>query len=611
MSPSIATLKAIDKARKAAREIPDDVPHCNTFYPITAEQQDERREAFINSIDTDAVCRLASRHNHGRPCRIFRPRARGSFNVCFFVEFDGDGNGDGDDDGDNDKDKDKVRWVVRFPITQTVFNAWEKIRNEVATLRYLAHNTKIPVPRVHAFAPAGPVGGDEANPTGLAFLILGYIAGTPLDIKAFDKAPREKKTHLYEQLIDIYAELYAQEFDRIGSLTLTESATGAVDGNDEPVLGPFLPILLDDLRSMEQDGKQVSLPIHGKELHELEIVPKIDWTSDDETNHPAYYAFRRTFREKQAKNNAIRAEYKKTPPASATDFTLPEARVLYSAVDFAFQHYRLLYEAHKTPSKNFDQEYTENEVYVLHELPGYIFSNIRASENHGPFVMAHPDLRCPNIIVDEGHEEGDVGNFNIQGIIDWDGAGTVPRQFFLPPYWIGGTDVKYVTSYSFSSEFEEFREVLNAKLGPQTTQPSPPRCRSLNQLWSETYPKSVECALGFLLRYVGLLPYTFFSGVWSHRFAEKKGLVRQFFEQQPDDSAYVPDLQWRRFLHEKYRKYLEENGLLVESQEEASIKAKVKFIEDNRKLFFGDEEEGKVTGKSEDKKDETGDKSQE
>lgn len=90
-------------------------------YPLTYEQQGEKKKAFVESIDQDAILRLASRYNGHRPCQIFRT-SNGSFNACFFVEFP----------------HDDTRWVVRIPIDSTVHSPWAKVRGEVATMRYIA-----------------------------------------------------------------------------------------------------------------------------------------------------------------------------------------------------------------------------------------------------------------------------------------------------------------------------------------------------------------------------------------------------------------------------------------------------------------------------------------
>ena len=101
-------------------------------YRLTREQTKEREQAFIDAIDEDAVCRLASVHNGGQPCRVFQKADNGSFNVCYFVEF---GGGAGDNAEADVAAGEVTRWVVRFPIVPAVFDPWEKIRGEVATIR--------------------------------------------------------------------------------------------------------------------------------------------------------------------------------------------------------------------------------------------------------------------------------------------------------------------------------------------------------------------------------------------------------------------------------------------------------------------------------------------
>lgn len=87
-------------------------------YGATKWQRDRQRQTYINSIKTTDVCKLASSHNTGRPCHEFRNPEHGSFNVCFFVRFPFD-------------DK---RWVVRFPIKPALYDAWEKLQSEIATM---------------------------------------------------------------------------------------------------------------------------------------------------------------------------------------------------------------------------------------------------------------------------------------------------------------------------------------------------------------------------------------------------------------------------------------------------------------------------------------------
>ncbi|KAK7426729.1 hypothetical protein QQZ08_006765 [Neonectria magnoliae] len=69
----------------------------------------------------------------------------------------------------------------------------------------------------------------------------------------------------------------------------------------------------------------------------------------------------------------------------------------------------------------------------------------------GPFVLNRLDLQSPNIIVDK--------SLQIQGIIDWEFASTIPLQFFTPPSWIIGHDSVETNKHIHA----EFRDVLDEK----------------------------------------------------------------------------------------------------------------------------------------------------
>jgi hypothetical protein len=91
--------------------------------PLTEEQRLARKTEFIQSINKEAVCALASCHNNGLPCRLDEstPVANGRFNVCFFVEFH--------------TTAERTQWVVRVPIEPLVHRTWEKVQSEVCTMR--------------------------------------------------------------------------------------------------------------------------------------------------------------------------------------------------------------------------------------------------------------------------------------------------------------------------------------------------------------------------------------------------------------------------------------------------------------------------------------------
>ncbi|KAI1113277.1 kinase-like protein [Nemania sp. NC0429] len=220
-------------------------------YPPTHQQKQAKIETFIQSIDPDAVCQLASQHHDSEPCRIFQNTANGSFNVCFFVEFPARG----------------TRWVVRIPLVSSVYNVWDKVQSEVATIRYLEEKTKIPVPHVHAFGPADTA--DERNPLGLAFMIIDYIPGQSLDVVSFLEGPSERREHFYSQLIDILAELRQQEFDQAGSLMPDPCGTST------PVLGPLQSMQLNELqvaRGCEAVRPATYDSVAGFAWHQFEVL---------------------------------------------------------------------------------------------------------------------------------------------------------------------------------------------------------------------------------------------------------------------------------------------------------------------------------------------------
>ncbi|KAK4238404.1 hypothetical protein C8A03DRAFT_43819 [Achaetomium macrosporum] len=141
-------------------------------FPPTAKQIEEGLKAFIDSIDPNAVCKLAS----SKTCRIFR-------------------------------DPDGTKWVVRIPLEPYISNIWDKVQSEVAT-------TTIPVPCIHAFGRGGTV--DEKNPTGHAYIIQSYIPGQSLDILAFRRKDPTQRKFFYSQLVDFFAQLRQQEFPFAG-----------------------------------------------------------------------------------------------------------------------------------------------------------------------------------------------------------------------------------------------------------------------------------------------------------------------------------------------------------------------------------------------------------
>ena len=137
------------------------------------------------------------------------PKA-GAFNALFRMKFQDGGSA-----------------VIRFPKPGITMFSEEKIRNEVAMIRYIQYHTAIPVPFIIHW------GTKEESPLGLGpFIIMDYInhdmdMGTALNIQDRDTQDRPvlnpniepaKLGMLYRQVADILLQLSTLELPAIGSL---------------------------------------------------------------------------------------------------------------------------------------------------------------------------------------------------------------------------------------------------------------------------------------------------------------------------------------------------------------------------------------------------------
>ncbi|TAQ85057.1 hypothetical protein B7494_g6612 [Chlorociboria aeruginascens] len=136
----------------------------------------------------------------------------GSFNWCFKVVFD-----------------DGTEWAVRFPVAGNVMPE-EKVRREVAVVRFIKEKTLIPVPAVIAFGMAADNHDLEMGP----FIIEEWIDGVPLST-IMEELPRPSWRPvlrkdisddilytIYRQIAKILLEPSMHNFDKIGALSLAE-----------------------------------------------------------------------------------------------------------------------------------------------------------------------------------------------------------------------------------------------------------------------------------------------------------------------------------------------------------------------------------------------------
>ncbi|KAK9444943.1 phosphotransferase enzyme family protein [Metarhizium brunneum] len=92
------------------------------------------------------------------------------------------------------------------------------------------------------------------------------------------------------------------------------------------------------------------------------------------------------------------------------------------------------------------------EAFAVHFMEKDLIDAGPDDEENG-YPLCHSDLRLANIIVND--------ELQINGIIDWDDASTVPKQLFSPPPWISGVDDESIMEFQLLHA--EFRGILVAK----------------------------------------------------------------------------------------------------------------------------------------------------
>ena len=170
---------------------------------------------LLGKCGTTGIEKLASTYRNGETCVCIDMR-NGSFNWCFKVKF-----------------SDNVQWAVRIPVAGNVMHTEEKIRREVAVLKFIKERTLIPVPKVIAFGMAA----DNCHPEMGPFIITEWIEGVPLST-IMEKLPRpeagpilredisDKELYfIYRQMARILLELSMHTFDNIGALDYKDETT--------------------------------------------------------------------------------------------------------------------------------------------------------------------------------------------------------------------------------------------------------------------------------------------------------------------------------------------------------------------------------------------------
>lgn len=195
---------------------------------VAAEKSEAEYDVWVDKLFQQEVLReigdFMQKQRRGVAKELLNPTA-GAFNVCLQMKF-GDGGSA----------------IIRFPQPGNIRFLEEKLRKEVAVMRYVAEYTSIPVPFVLHYGMA------DESPAGMGpFILMDYIGharnltaelNTP-GFKREDRPilnpqiPEAKLRFAYSQMADVLLQLSRPSFAQIGSLEELEDGSWSV--TDRPL----------------------------------------------------------------------------------------------------------------------------------------------------------------------------------------------------------------------------------------------------------------------------------------------------------------------------------------------------------------------------------------
>src|SRR2546423_4061831 len=170
--------------------------------------------AMFNALDRKRCCEYVSAHQGGYTCMMSEKYAHGKFNLVTEFAF---------------PDTICIARVSLYPLNDNERRAME---SEVATMKFVAANTNIPVPQVYTYDTS------SANPFGAPFMLMKGIEAWQPDWTELSKTVREK---IIQQLAGLKLELGKVRFDKIGYLRTDATGASFIDSfvvGDE-LVGPF------------------------------------------------------------------------------------------------------------------------------------------------------------------------------------------------------------------------------------------------------------------------------------------------------------------------------------------------------------------------------------
>ncbi|KAK9446303.1 hypothetical protein VB005_00148 [Metarhizium brunneum] len=226
------------------------------------------------------------------------------------------------------------------------------------------------------------------------------------------------------------------------------------------------------------------------------------------------------------------------------------------------------------------------ELFALDSLFKEIPKRINFQNLNEKYVLAHPDLRCGNIIV--------TSDLHILGIIDWEFTSAIPLQLFTPPSWIMGHDpstLRIATGIHRFNIFPEFCGVLKDMC--QTS-------IACTQLWHDwglederprqdyMYDIKQVSPLMQILRQPCSLIEVYYSSIFPKLFgpeASKDTVMSEFFAEDKNREL-LEQVEVQMKNSQRYTDHLRKHNLLVEDDRIQLIQ---EFLEKTKFLVQGEQ----------------------
>ncbi|KAM4057440.1 phosphotransferase enzyme family protein [Hirsutella rhossiliensis] len=284
----------------------------------------------------------------------------------------------------------------------------DKLKSEVATLRYIASHTSVPVPSVSVW------NADASNPVGAEYMIMQKIPGVP----AFDNwqtLPVDIKESVVVQVAEHLAALFSIRFDKAGSLYCVPSASKSSSSS---------------VSSTASDGYEVGPIVTGPFFHSLDGI--LDYPTTDLHTLPS--------------SSSTRLHSLRGPFTGAGDYLAHHLRaLLFKCTEFPKETMRLLDDEDKPKEEPDNEQKRETlqraeralrkgiQLCAVYPGDASVYPG-GPSTPEQPFTLRLDDFRLVNILIDEY-----TGKVN--GYIDFEGTSTAPLWYAATvPQWIPDPD---------------------------------------------------------------------------------------------------------------------------------------------------------------------------